>query len=254
MASPFFPRTDPVQDPPKRSALLRWCCGGLLFLFVVSVAWELNGSSVGMWSNLLSEKTAPAGLLFSTPKRVRGDEWTVWTPAMLSQAQQTPPFPIENPSLGAGKTPLITSVPVAYYTTLFRPQLWGFFLFNFARGFSFYWCAKVFGLLFATGWCLRQIGLRSAGADNFWGDLDFLFQLHPVVVFVTRHAAGDDRELGDLPRLRRPVPSPLDALANGGSARGVRFLRDQIPLLLLDGAILFGVGPGAQFPERLARF
>ncbi len=162
MASPNFAGPDPA---PR--SLLRWCSLGLLVLFLASVAWELNGSSVGMWSNLLSEKTAPEGLLFSSPKRVRGDEWTVWTPAMLSQAQQTPPFPIENPSLGAGRTPLIMSVPVAYYTTVFRPQLWGFFIFNFERGFSFYWCVKVFGLLFAVGWCLRQIGLRSAWLTIF---------------------------------------------------------------------------------------
>ncbi|MBA3543540.1 MAG: hypothetical protein H0T83_03740 [Chthoniobacterales bacterium] len=142
-------------------ALLRWCSLGLFFLFCVAVELKLNGSSVGMWSNLLSEKEAPSGLLFSSPKRVRGDEWSVWTPAMLSQARQTPPFPIQNPNLGAGRSPLIMSVPVAYYTTFFRPQLWGFFIFDFERGFSFYWCGKVFGLLFAVGWCLRQIGVRS---------------------------------------------------------------------------------------------
>ncbi|MGI8890702.1 MAG: DUF7657 domain-containing protein, partial [Chthoniobacterales bacterium] len=114
-----------------------------------------------MWSNLLSEKRAPAGLLFSSPKRVRGDEWSVCTPAMLSQAKHVPPFPIENPSLGAGRTPLVMSMPVSYYTTFFRPQLWGFFLFDFERGFSFYWCCKIFALLFAIGWVLRRIGLRS---------------------------------------------------------------------------------------------
>jgi hypothetical protein len=92
---------------------------------------------------------------------VRFDEWGVWTPAMLSQANQTPPFPIENTSLGSNRAPLLMSVPVSYYTILFRPQLWGFFVFDFERGFAFYWGCKVFGLLLALGWMLRQIGLRS---------------------------------------------------------------------------------------------
>ncbi len=138
-----------------------WCVVGLVLTFCLCVALKLNGSSVGMWSDLLQEHGSPRGLLFSSPKLSRIDEWGVWTPAMLSQAQQTPPFPIENKSLGAGRAPLIMSVPVAYYTTLFRPQLWGFFLFDFEHGFSFYWCAKAFGLLLAVGWALRQIGLRS---------------------------------------------------------------------------------------------
>src|SRR5437763_17217509 len=53
------------------------------------------------------------------------------------------------------------SVPVAYYTTLFRPQVWGCFVLDFERGFSFYWCTKAFGLLAAVAWALRQIGVRS---------------------------------------------------------------------------------------------
>ena len=140
--------------------LTSWCIGALV-LFSLCVVLKLNGSSVGMWRNLLTEPGIARGLIFSSPKQVRVDEWGIWTPAMLSQAQQNPPFPIENPSLGAACAPLLMSIPVAYYTTLFRPQLWGFFIFDFERGFSFYWCAKIFGLLIAVGWMLRQIGLRS---------------------------------------------------------------------------------------------
>ena len=122
---------------------------------------KLNGSSIGMWRTLLLEPGIPRGLLFSSPKQIRVDEWCIWTPAMLSQARQKPPFPVENSNLGSGRAPLLMNVPVAYYTTFFRPQLWGFFLFDFERGFSFYWCSKVFGLLLAVGWWLRQMGLHS---------------------------------------------------------------------------------------------
>jgi hypothetical protein len=99
-------------------------------------------------------------LLLFIPKGVRADEWHGWTPAALSQSQQTPRFSVENLTLGGGRAPLLMSVPVAYYTTLFRPQLWGFFVFEFERGFSSYWCVKVFGLLIASGWFLREIGIH----------------------------------------------------------------------------------------------
>jgi hypothetical protein len=157
--------TEPDKDAEQQRLIFpkffRWCCVGAALLFCLGVAMKLNGSSIGMWRTLLLEPGIPRGLLFSSPKQIRVDEWCIWTPAMLSQARQKPPFPIENSNLGAARAPLLMNVPVAYYTTFFRPQLWGFFLFDFERGFSFYWCSKVFGLLLAVGWCLRQMGLRS---------------------------------------------------------------------------------------------
>lgn len=153
-------KTD-ADHASKNPNLLRWCSVALVALFCLCVSLKLNGSSVGMWRNLLEEPGIARGLLFSSPKRIRVDEWSIWTPAMLSQARQVPPFPIENSNLGAGRSPLIMNMPVAYYTTFFRPQFWGFFIFDFEYGFSFYWCCKVFGLLFAAGFLLWAMDLRS---------------------------------------------------------------------------------------------
>ena len=132
-----------------------------IVLFCLCVAFKLNGSSIGMWHEVLRGSGPAPGLLFFQPQRIRFDEWSVTTPSMLSQARHSPAFPVENSSLGAGRAPLLMSVPVAYYTTFFRPQHWGFFLFDFERGFSFYWCCKVFGLFLAATWLLRQIGIKS---------------------------------------------------------------------------------------------
>src|ERR1700736_2032873 len=138
----------------------RWRWLFLLLLFCACVALKLNGSSIGAWDDELYEtRPSSRGLLLFKPQHVRSDEWLVWTPAALSQARQTPPFPVRNPSLGAGCAPMLMNLPVAYYTTFFRPQLWGFFIFDFERGFSFCWWCKVFGLLLASAWLLRQIGI-----------------------------------------------------------------------------------------------
>jgi hypothetical protein len=145
----------------------RWRWPLVIVLFGLCVLLKLNGSSVAFWSKVLHEPENQSGLLLFTPKLVRFDEWHTWTPSALSQARQNPPFPIENSSLGSGRAPLLLNVPVAYYTTFFRPQFWGFFLFDFERGYSFYWCCKVFGLLLAFGWFLRQLGLRSRGLIVF---------------------------------------------------------------------------------------
>lgn len=148
-------------------ALRRWWWVAIGVVFFSCVALKLNGSSIGQWQEALGEPAPIRGLLLSTPKKVRSDEWVVWTPSIFSQARHTPPFPIENSNLGYGRAPLLMSIPVAYYTTFFRPQLWGFFLFDLERGFSFYWCAKVFGLLLASAWLLRQVGIKRRGLIAF---------------------------------------------------------------------------------------
>src|SRR2546421_2698995 len=157
--------------------LRQWWWLIAVLLFCTSVALKLNGSSVGMWEEELSRQDASKGLFLFKPQPLRTDEWLVWTPAALSQARQTPRFPLENPNLGPGHAPLLLNLPVAYYTTWFRPQLWGFFIFDFERGFSFCWMAKIFGLVLAAAWFLRQLGLRSLGLALFGGTWSFLTML-----------------------------------------------------------------------------
>ncbi|MBV9617786.1 MAG: hypothetical protein JO201_01110 [Verrucomicrobia bacterium] len=141
-----------------RTGHWRWLL--VILMFAVCVAANLNGSSVGVWQKILNKPGPIRGLLFFHPKESRSDEWVHITPSMLSQACHSPPFPIQNESLGDGFSPLLMSVPVAYYTTLFRPQLWGFFLFDFEHGFAFYWWCKAFGLALAMAWLLRQLGIK----------------------------------------------------------------------------------------------
>lgn len=157
-----------VPDPSRESSrgaatrqFGRWKCALWLIVFAGAVFLRINGSSIAAWSQELNESAKLSGPLLFSPQHAREDEWTLWTPAALSQARQVPPFPSTNYSLGAGRSPLLLSLPVADYTTLFRPQLWGFFLFDFERGFSFFWCLKQLGLLLGCAWMLRKIGIQN---------------------------------------------------------------------------------------------
>jgi hypothetical protein len=152
----------------------RWGWVLVLLLFCAGVGLKLNGSSVGMWEQELLQREASKGLILFKPQPIRTDEWLVWTPAALCQAHQIPRFPVENPNLGPGRAPLLLNLPVAYYTTWFRPQLWGFFILDFERGFSFCWLAKIFGLVLAPAWLLRQLGVQSRALALFSGLWIFL--------------------------------------------------------------------------------
>ena len=121
----------------------------LLAGFVLFTALDINGSSTPFWSGILHDASTADALLLFKPRQARSDEWLVWTPSILAQANHQPAWPIENPAVGAGKSPLIMSLPVRHYSMLFRPQLYGFFLLGAERGFSWYWNTKSFGLLAA---------------------------------------------------------------------------------------------------------
>ena len=136
----------------------------LLFAgFATLTAAGLHGSSVVMWSVILHEEETAHALLAGTPRAVRSDEWLVWTPSALAQARHEPPFPLENPALGAGRSPQLMSLPVRHFTMLFRPQLWGFFFLDAEHTLAWAWNAKVCGLLAAMFVLLRRL----AGGD-FW--------------------------------------------------------------------------------------
>ncbi len=129
----------PLDTLAKRFLMV---CG---LLFVTATALKLNGSSIHIWKEVIHDRGDFGGLVLSTPKDVRSDEWEVWTPAVLWQAKHG--FPTENSSLGPGKTALIYNLPARHYSMLFKPQLYGFFLFDIEHGYSWYWSVKVFGLL-----------------------------------------------------------------------------------------------------------
>jgi hypothetical protein len=139
--------------PDWSSIFIAICCA----LFLLCVLLRLSGSSAAFWAQALPAPNEPTGLIVGHPRLTRSDEWLVWTPAALAQIHHIPPMPIENPALGAGASPLLMSLPVRHYSMLFRPQLWGFFVFDAERGFAWFWNTKILGLLLSYFLLFRLI-------------------------------------------------------------------------------------------------
>ena len=112
-----------------------------IYLLIVTL-FSVNGSSVGVWNDVFHQK-ADSQILLGKPKPIRMDEWSLHTPAILSQCNSPKPFPVENYSLGAYKTPLIMNLPVAHFSTFLRPQYWLFFLVGTEKAYAFYWGMKL---------------------------------------------------------------------------------------------------------------
>lgn len=147
----------------------------LLVGFAISVSCKLHGSSFHAWfkhyPHLFFRNNGP---LFGEPRAVRSDEWLVHTPSIVSQARLDVPFNTTNSSVGAGAAPMLMGLPTRHFSTVFRPQYWGFFLFEVERGFSWWWSFRVFGCLLGVFLMLYAL-TRGRSGIALTGSLWFYF-------------------------------------------------------------------------------
>jgi len=222
----------------------------LLAAFVILTAFKINGSSVGMWSAILTEEKTLNSLLYALPRDVRSDEWLVWTPSLLAQAKHRPSFPVENPALGAARSPMLMNLPTRHYSTLFRPQLWGYFLFDIDHGYAWHWNAKIFGLLAAMFVLIRKLS-----EGRFWPALlgtlwifcssytQWWFSSLPMLPEMLASwacALWCVMTLGDQPPRKLAIPITLGLILAAVNFSLCMYPPYQIPLFYLGAAILLG--------------
>jgi hypothetical protein len=113
----------------------------IIGLYVLGAALlGLHGSSLDVYAGYFPSANVP---LIGTPKTIRSDEWDVQTPNILHQLFRDNPLSVDGGPAGPGHAGLLWNIPVKYVTTLFRPQLWSFFIFSPERAFSIYWQLKI---------------------------------------------------------------------------------------------------------------
>lgn len=121
-----------------------------LVVFLLLAVVKFHGSSISVaGASYLDWTDVEHTPLLGTPKKVRSDEWSFHTPAILNQLYRKDRLSVNESLLGPGKAALLGNIPCWHFTQLFRPQFWGFFVLPAELGFAFYWQAK--GLLLLTG-------------------------------------------------------------------------------------------------------
>lgn len=120
-----------------------------IFLLILVVALNLNGSSIGVWDNIVSQRDdgKVSDVIFGENREVRSDEWMVQTPFYLSQAETD--YPVVNPDYGMGGQNMILAynAPVKDISVIGKPFNWGFFFLGRDRGLSFYWGFKIIAMV-----------------------------------------------------------------------------------------------------------
>ncbi|MGZ8240531.1 MAG: DUF7657 domain-containing protein [Methylobacter sp.] len=127
----------------------------LIFLFACLVGMGTSGSSFQIGSEQSSTFVSADGFypIWGTPRPIRTDEWLVFTPLAISQANHSPAFPVINQNIGEeGQNMLVvgfTGMPVNHISAFAKPATWGFHFFDLRRALAWYWWFPIFGCLFA---------------------------------------------------------------------------------------------------------
>ncbi len=115
------------------------CLGIVLFV----VLFELNNSSIDLWNFLntdISQKNSD--IILGQTRTVRFDEWSIYTPMLLSQS---PNYKYFNDSLRGGNTDvfMVYGQPIKNIVSVFRPFLLGFLFLGSAKGLSLFWILRL---------------------------------------------------------------------------------------------------------------
>src|ERR1700757_1842580 len=124
-----------------------------LFLLILLTTYsglsllKIHTSSIATW-DVMFGKPVPQSVLLGSPKFIRMDEWMVVSPAILSQCALG--MPLKNDTLGGVTTPVVWGLPVKDVSTILRPVLWPYFIFDVERAFAFAWNFNIFIFLIST--------------------------------------------------------------------------------------------------------
>lgn len=123
-----------------------------LILLLIIVLGKFNGSSYGLWNNIVEPKYDVEELspIIGHSRPIRSDEWLVNTTFALSQTKTGYKY-FNNAERGT-KTDVFSTVgaPVASLITLVRPFSIGFIFFGADYGESLYWFGRLFALFLVT--------------------------------------------------------------------------------------------------------
>lgn len=125
----------------------------LAFLFAFLVGMGTTGSSFEFGAKQTPFVKSNSIHIWGEPQPIRSDEWLVFTPLAIAQANHIPALPIINQNLGEdGQNMLIVGMagmPVHHISAFAKPATWGFHLLDLRRALSWYWWFPIFGCLFA---------------------------------------------------------------------------------------------------------
>src|SRR6187399_3170498 len=101
--------------------------GALLLIYLILSSLKIHTSNIANWDMFFGLEKSES-VIAGKPRFIRMDEWMVATPALMGQIERD--LPLENESFGDLNTPVIFGFPVKEISTILRPNLWPYFIFD----------------------------------------------------------------------------------------------------------------------------
>lgn len=142
-------------------------------LFATLVLLKLHGFSITIWKDII-DGSAHEEVIFGHNQAIRGDDYLVALPTIISQINHSPPFPVYNTLIGHGQNMLaVFPVPIKHWISIFRPQLWGYFI-SAEYGIAWNWWFNFLGLFFSFFLVFNEISEGDLFL-SFWASITLVF-------------------------------------------------------------------------------
>lgn len=130
----------------------RYWIGAILFFIIILCRY--NGSSVAYYNDVIQPtiREQEYEAIWGNYKNIRGDEFVVVTPGLMSQKLYNKNLNPINESMRATETEvtMFPMLPTKTISILVAPHLWGFLFLPIEQAFSFYWYLPMFLAFFVV--------------------------------------------------------------------------------------------------------
>ncbi|HEV8270938.1 MAG TPA: hypothetical protein VGQ04_06495 [Chitinophagaceae bacterium] len=132
----------------------------LLFAYLLISSLKIHTSNIANWDLFFGLEKSES-VIAGKPRFIRMDEWMISSTGAIGQYNAG--MPIKNSSVGELNAPVVWGLPVKDISTVLRPNLWSYFVFDVERAFAFSWNFNIFFFLIST-FLLFMLLTK----NNFW--------------------------------------------------------------------------------------
>jgi len=119
----------------------------LFLAYIIISSLKIHTSNIANWDLYFGLEKSES-VITGKPRFIRMDEWMISSPGAIGQYQAG--MPLTNASVGDLNAPVVWGLPVKDISTLLRPHIWSYFVFDVERAFAFSWNFNIFFFLIST--------------------------------------------------------------------------------------------------------
>ena len=137
-----------------------------IFLFILLAAYlilsslKIHTSNIANWDIFFGLEKSES-VIAGKPRFIRMDEWMITSSAVIGQYEAG--LPIKNEANGGGNSPVVFGLPIKDISSILRPSVWPYFIFDVETAFAFSWNFNILFFLVSMFFLFMLLT-----KNNFW--------------------------------------------------------------------------------------